>query len=177
MCTSAKGFETTSEKVCDTCGLTFPGAFQVLEKKHNGGAYGYDDVDIYHENAKHLFGDTYDGFVFEKYANKNTKMPKRLSDAMGRLKNVPQSKKMPMKVWRNKDYHEIANDYIHELELNKADAKDVHYYIDHSKERKWPYKMEDIIYHLCIIVGKVDLRKCKGYNRNLYDLLMERYHR
>ena len=31
MNTSSKGFETTSEKVCDTCGLVQPGAFQVLE--------------------------------------------------------------------------------------------------------------------------------------------------
>jgi hypothetical protein len=52
MNTSAKGFETTSEKVCNKCGLIVPGAFQTLEPKGEYKARYYATHDEWVEAMK-----------------------------------------------------------------------------------------------------------------------------
>ena len=203
MNTSSRGFETTSEKVCNKCGLTYPGSFQILEKKdtdyhskysdtheewveQNKPTFDLDDVDMELErwanwNGKRNDSDTDDTTIHfpgdesggPKYIN--PRYAKRLKDARGRLDNVPASKKMPMKAWREREYNDMVDDYAHELGLNKLDVADVKYYIKHLNDiAKWPYKMEDVIYTMCLVVAKRDLRKYRGVNRRLYDLLTDR---
>ena len=190
MNTSARGFETTSEKVCDTCGLVVPGAFQVLEPQPPYKSRYYDthadwvaamkpdpdmdDVDAWLENGIHLYGGSYEPYEYANQWDKN----KRLIQAEKRLASTNQSKYMPMKVWRDREYEFLVDDYAHTLDLLPYQIVDVKYIIDHQKTlSKFPYKMEDIIYNLCLIIGKKDLRKYKNYNKNLYDLLIERLDR
>lgn len=209
MCTSAKGFETTSEKVCDTCGLVVPGSFQVLEPKEdyktkyyqthqdwlndNKPDFDFDDTDMYFENYYNLYGGKNKGENI-KFLNEFTRIPRRLMEATKRLEATNESKKMPMKEWRNKEYHEIADDYIHELGLNKLDAADVYYIIDNrGSEFDTRYQMEDIIHCICLAVrvgehrdkDSVSLSKQKkggliykygsrkGYNKQLYSLIVQ----
>lgn len=191
MNTSSRGFETTSEKVCDKCGLTVPGSFQVLEAKEdykspysatheewmqqNNLSNDMDDTDMYLENYYHIFGGKGFGEQLELgFWNRYTKMPKRLEEAIKRLSNTPQSMKIPTSDRRKHQYHLIADDYIHMLELSKYDALDIHHYIDTNKMYMGRYKVDDIIYNLCLVIGKKDLRKYNNHNKNLYDLLREK---
>lgn len=205
MNTSSKGFETTSEKVCNKCGLVVPGAFQVLESKPDYKSKYYatheewmedmkpshksnEDVAWDNELYEHKTGKRpntsddvgYGGAKFgDQFANINDDYPPRMRLAISRLAKTPASIKMDKQEWRKREYHTIADDYIHMLELNKLDAADVHWHIDnHGVTQLTRYgkaNVDDLIYHLCILYGKVDKRKCVGYNKYLYDLLQDKY--
>jgi hypothetical protein len=178
MNTSSKGFETTSEKVCDTCGLVYQGAFNVIDKYHeNYSSYEYnthqewmkankpidksnEDVAWDNELFEHKTGqrpNTSDnvgyGGTYEQQFNNINDSNWRLNQANARLARTPQSMKISSNDRNTHEYHLIADDYIHELGLNKYDAMDVHYYIDHRDTLfKLDYKADDIILCICLYV-------------------------
>jgi hypothetical protein len=162
ICVSSRGSEFITEKVCPNCGLVHGELHYDCNKEYiiqmNGSSKG-----VYRPNTQRKYGGSF----------------KRLEKAKHRLNRTNASKKQPMKEWRNTEYHLIAEDYIHELGLNKPDARDVHYYIDHrGNTLNTRYKMDIIILHLCAVIGQtkhfyLDSR----YIKKLYDLLRERYPR
>ena len=188
MNTSRKGMEVTSEKVCDTCGLVVPGAFQTLEPRppYKGRYFNthedwlehargvepdFHGADMWHENAIHLFGGEYEPTPFSNRYDHNP----RLALAIKRLANTPASIKTPRHITRQRQYMLIVDDCAHALDLLPYQVVDVKYILEHDTGlSKWPYKMEDVIYELCLIVGNKDLRKYQSINRRLYDLLTDR---
>lgn len=197
ICTSSKGFETTTEKVCNKCGLVYPTSFQIIDKieedyttrpyqthedwlRNNKPTDILDGIDQTLEYECQVGGtrpSTDDDISFgpnkAMFKNENDYNP-RLAKAIKRLSKTPQSKRQPMKEWRANEYHEIARDYIHAMQLNRGDSSDVHYFIDKLNFYFGRYKADEIIYHLCLIVGKKDLRKYNGYNKNLIELIKGR---
>lgn len=205
MNTSSKGFETTSERVCKECGLVHPTSFQVIEKRKEYKSKYYDTYDAWLEDMK--TEPSYDDTGYDSKHEYNMQLAgrrdgliyapggynvyglshKRLALAIRRLADTPASIKQPMKSWRQNQYHEIADDYIHELELNKLDAADVHYYIDNRDTLfKMDYKVEDIILCICIYVQFLSLSKQKrgglmfkycslyGDIKTLYSLIVQK---
>lgn len=198
MNTSAKGFETTNEKVCDKCGLVIPGAFQVLEPKNDNykskpfdtheqwvkqmkpSDKSNDDVAWDAELYEHINGvrmNTSDDVGYggpRLEYNNRFDHNKRVAKAIWRLNKTPQSMKISSSDRNIHKYHELADDYIHMLQLNKVVAADIHWYIDHNKMYMGRYKVEDIVYHLCLVYGHDYLLEHNEYNQNLYDLLCSR---
>lgn len=189
--------ETTTEKVCDTCGLVYQGAYQTLDRYDDHyttvpfdghevwkermielqkAQDSIEDIDSYAEVGQQLLSSLDDnGRIIQTNPVTVNQSTIRLYKAMKRLSKTPQSMKISRTKRRTYQYHLIADDYIHILELNKLDAKDVHYVIEHRKNTlNTRYKMEDIIYHICLIVGNKDLRKYPEYNRSIYNLLTDR---
>ncbi len=176
MCTSSRGFTTTSEKVCDICGLIIPGSFQMLEKieehytskpcnthdewlQQNNPSYDYDDIDAEHERTAIYNGHRENTSDAEGYGDEytfnyiNKAYKARLDQAIGRLNNVSQSKHMPMKAWRQKEYNDIVDDYAHELEMLPYQVADVKWIIGHHPTiLKIDKKVDDIIECICLYV-------------------------
>ena len=176
MCTSSRGFTTTSEKVCDTCGLIIPGSFQILEKidepyrgkysktheewiEQNTPDLDYDDVDSQLEASANYNGhrentDDAEGYGDEYVSNHvNKDYAKRIQDAMYRLAAVPQSMHISSSL-RNKHKHMLlVDDYAHELEMLPYQVADVKWIINHYPSiLKMPYKIEKVLYNLCLYI-------------------------
>ena len=121
MCTSSRGFTTTSEKVCDTCGLIVPGSFQILEKidepyrgrhtetheewiQQNTPDLNYDDVDAELEWSSSLNGYRPNTEDAKGYGEKQTthyvnpKYAERIEKLEWKYKHTP------MKTWRELEY-------------------------------------------------------------------------
>lgn len=201
MNTSRKGFETTSEKVCNRCGLVVPGAFQTLDHNPNDYRGKYyatheewiqnqcmevlndDDIAWQNESYVHATGHRlhtsddvgYDAWRYDKQKNDNHNNP-RIAKAIWRLNKTPESMKISSSDRNMHKHMLLIDDYAHEVELLPYQTIDVKWIIKHDIHiLKWPYKIEDMIYNLCLVIGNKDLRKYRQYNERLYTLLKERY--
>jgi len=208
--TSRKGMECTSEKVCNTCGLIYDGAFQILgkqEQEYHTRPYtsheqwleemkkqetrqgNPEDIAIECELEEHETGhrkQTEDDYTYgeteTRYKNIND-INIRLNLAIDRLASTNESKKQPWQDWKDAQYKDLVDDYAMELGLLKYQIADVKWIIDHRYNMfDTRYKMEDIIYHICLYMKVLQLsRKATGilkearlqgrYNRTLYHLV------
>lgn len=111
----------------------------------------------------------------------------RYNQAVGRLKGTNESKKMPMSIWRTREYKSVADKFIKELDLNKPDAADVYWVLEHrSNDFNTNINMDDIIFCICLYVKGRNMDKLsfarltKGIyktdskNRGLYALVRDK---
>jgi hypothetical protein len=193
--TSRKGMECTSEKVCDTCGLVQDGAvIGKHEQQYHTPHFGSHEEWLERSQATGELDDCDNNLEYQAqqtgqrpntddidypdenniFTNINDRNP-RLEQAIKRLNKTNQSKKQPMQQWRIQQYHDTADDYINMLDINKYDALDIHYIIDHMGTlSKLPYKIDEVIYHIALLIGHKDLRKYRDHNKKLYNLLTDR---
>ena len=116
----------------------------------------YIDMNISDANS---YGDG--GISSIKTHNVNKEYEKRLRKAEERLSKTNASKNQPMQMWRISEYHKDADNYGALLGLPLYQMVDVHYFIDNNKMTMGRYKVDDILYHLCLIYGNVDVSTWK----------------
>ncbi len=162
MNTSAKGMECTSEKVCPACGLIHQGAFTVLDRYEvQYTSKSYDTHEAWLIDAKQsekaLFDPNTECEILDEdstndmdYSDKTTKViTKKSKNRINWL--IGRYDKQSTTEYNKAQYSFIVDGYRNELGMSKVQSNKVKEILNTNDNLfKMPYKIDDIIYALCI---------------------------
>jgi hypothetical protein len=179
--TDIKGFETSTEKVCNICGRIYPMSSQIIGKPpikyemnkwntHNEwktammqsqkGPDIDEGIDNHLEASCNYNGDRpnkkdLEGVYFSfnsRYVNKNYENELKVIEK--RLNNTNASKNVPRDITRLNNYFEIVEDYTHKWGMMKFQEEDAKFIIKNEGNglSKIDRAMEDIILCVCLYV-------------------------